>query len=54
VDRPDAGARLEPKKAYQRPELRIYGDLAAITLTVGKTRNSDGGMAMDGKNFTGP
>jgi hypothetical protein len=42
IDRADA-----TRKAYRSPALRSYGDLAAITQSVGKTGNSDGGNKKD-------
>ena len=34
-------ATSKAKKPYQRPELRIYGDLVAITSTGGTTGKND-------------
>jgi hypothetical protein len=33
----------DPKKSYRSPELRVYGDLVAITQAVGKTGAKDAG-----------
>ena len=40
------------KKAYSRPELQMYGNLAQITAAVGMTGNMDGGSG--GNNKTQP
>jgi hypothetical protein len=33
-----------PRKIYEAPKLRVYGDVAALTLTIGNTSHkSDGG-----------
>lgn len=31
------------KKAYQKPALRVYGDIVSITATVGPNATMDGG-----------
>jgi len=34
----------EKKKPYQKPNLRVYGDIRALTQSAGgSTKNSDGG-----------
>jgi hypothetical protein len=45
----DGAAR--PKKPYQSPELKVYGDLTAITSNVGGTGKQDGSGT--GKTKTG-
>jgi len=41
------------KKPYQRPSLRVYGDIRALTQATGTTsKRADGGMGM-GANKTG-
>jgi hypothetical protein len=45
-DTPDADERSSPaptRKAYQKPQLQIYGDLAEITQSQTTLANSDGG-----------
>ena len=32
-----------PKKPYEKPVLRVYGDIKAVTRTVGNIGNSDTG-----------
>lgn len=45
--------RAQPEKAsYTPPTLKIYGDLAQLTNTVGRAGNPDGGSSANGKNFT--
>jgi len=34
-----------PKKPYQRPGLRIHGNIEALTATVSNTATMDGGLA---------
>jgi hypothetical protein len=36
--------KKRPKKAYQRPELEVYGDLRNITQALGVKGPKDGGM----------
>jgi hypothetical protein len=34
-----------PKKRYQKPILKVYGDIQALTATVSNTAFADGGSA---------
>ncbi len=38
------------RKAYLRPELRIYGNLSQITSAVGRTGAADGGSGHTSKS----
>ena len=38
-----------PKKPFDPPRLRVYGDIAALTRTVGRTGLADGGMGNTAK-----
>ncbi len=38
-------SQVAPKKPYQRPSLRIYGNIEALTATVGTGAMSDGAGA---------
>jgi hypothetical protein len=41
---PAARSERLPRKAYSAPKLRVYGDVAALTLAIGNTSHkSDGG-----------
>jgi hypothetical protein len=42
-----------PKQRYEKPELIVYGDIAALTHNVGKNGSPDGGM-QTGKMSTMP
>jgi hypothetical protein len=39
------------RKAYQKPQLQVYGDLAEITNSINATNNMDG-AAHPNKHFT--
>ena len=47
----DRSTQAPPRKAYQKPELQVYGDLAAITKSVNGSRNADG-AGHPNKHFT--
>jgi hypothetical protein len=40
-----------PRKVYQKPELQVYGDLAAITQSLNAS-NSNDGSGHPNKHFT--
>jgi len=46
-----ASSPTPPRKAYQKPQLQVYGDLARITNSVAGTNASDG-QAHPNKHFT--
>lgn len=53
-DTPASDDRSTPaprRKAYQKPELQVYGDLAEITKTVNRTMGADG-SGHPNKHFT--
>jgi len=52
VDNLDASPPGRAKKYYTRPELRIYGDLEKITLSVDMTGHKDSGSGTPGMNKT--
>ena len=35
--------QITPKKQYQKPGLRVYGNIQALTATVSNTATMDGG-----------
>ena len=41
------------KKAYQRPELCVYGDVSEITRIMGNKGGADGGVSPFGKSMAG-
>lgn len=51
---PDSDKRSSPsptRKAYQKPQLQVYGDLAEITKTIAGTNTIDG-SGHPNKHFT--
>ena len=48
----DSVSKELTKRAYQKPQLEVYGDLGEITGTVGKTGVLDGGTGS--MNSTSP
>lgn len=53
-DAPASAEKASPaptRKAYQKPQLQVYGDLSEITRSVGGTKMSDG-AAHPNKHFT--
>lgn len=49
---PEVAPEPVAKAPYASPSLKVYGDLAQLTQTVGRAGNADGGSAANGKNFT--
>jgi len=41
---PSGNSPEQPKKPFEPPRLRVYGDIAALTRKVGKTGLADGGV----------
>jgi len=41
----ESPATVPPKKVYQAPKLRVYGDLSEMTKTSGMSGQKDGGTA---------
>ena len=41
--KPARPAAEEPRAPYVRPALKVYGDIAALTKTIGKVGKKDGG-----------
>ena len=53
-DTPDSDKRSRPappRKAYQKPQLQVYGDLAEITKSINGSKTPDG-AGHPNKHFT--
>jgi hypothetical protein len=46
-----SSSQTSTRKAYQKPQLQVYGDLAEITKTIGGSKHIDG-AGHPNKHFT--